>query len=237
MKMISYLEADLLAAQFRSKFGLSLTEPIFIKTLLMKLGVTAVFRPLSESSYGIGCKASGSKMFILVNSNSTIGRQNFTIAHELYHFFYDEHPEPHLCSNIYNSSSEKNANRFASSLLMPREGILSMVCKEEVESRKISLATVLRLENYFGVSRSALLFRLKDIELIDSKRKEELKNLPVKESARDYGYDLSVYKKGNEGLTLGDFGEKARILFERGIISEGHYVELMNMISYDRSKD
>ncbi|MBP5693778.1 MAG: ImmA/IrrE family metallo-endopeptidase [Bacteroidales bacterium] len=236
MKTISYLEADLLAAQFRSKLGLGLTEPICIKSLLMKLGVTAVFRPLSESSYGIGCKSSGNKMFILVNSNTTIGRQNFTIAHELYHFFFDEHPAPHMCSQYCNSITERNANRFASSLLMPREGILSMVCKEEVESRKVSLATVLRLENYFEVSRSALLFRLKDIELIDSKRKEELRKLPIKESAKDYGYDLSVYEKGNEGLTLGDFGEKARILFERGTISEGHYVELMNMISYDRSK-
>ena len=237
MKTISYIEADLLAAQFRSRFGLGLTEPICVKTLLMKLCITAVYRPLSENTFGVGCKSSGNKMFILVNSNTTIGRQHFTIAHELYHFYYDKHPEPHLCSNIYNSASEKNANRFASSLLMPREGILSMVCKEEVESRKVSLATVLRLENYFEVSRSALLFRLKDIELIDSKRKEELKKLPVKESAKDYGYDLSVYEKGNEGLTLGDFGEKARILFERGTISEGHYVELMNMITYDRSKN
>ena len=31
---------------------------------------------------------------------------------------------------------------------------------------------------------------------------------------------------------IGDFGAKARELFEKDIISEGHYVELLNMIGY-----
>jgi hypothetical protein len=31
---------------------------------------------------------------------------------------------------------------------------------------------------------------------------------------------------------IGDFGVKARELYERDIISEGHYWELLNMIGY-----
>ena len=44
-------------------------------------------------------------------------------------------------------------------------------------------------------------------------------------------HDLSLYEAGNNGMVIGDFGEKARLLFESGRISEGHYYELLNMIS------
>ena len=106
-----------------------------------------------------------------------------------------------------------------------------MVSDEEVRKRKVSLATVLRMEQYFGVSRITLLLRLKDIGLISEQLLVELKSVPVKESAKQYGYDLSLYEAGNAGVVIGDFGEKARLLFESGRISEGHYYELMNMIT------
>lgn len=229
MKNLSIPEAELLAGQFRSKTGLSLTEPINVKTLIRKLGITAVYRPLSESSYGIGCKSGSGKLFILVNSNSTRGRQHFTIAHELYHLFYEEHPVPHMCGQGV-STEEKNANRFASALLMPKEGMLSMISPGEITNHNINLSTVLRMEQFFGVSRNTLLIRLKDIGLISQQRLDELKGIPAKDSALSYGYDLSLYEKGNAGLVIGDFGEKARILFEEEKISEGHYEELLNMI-------
>jgi hypothetical protein len=44
-----------------------------------------------------------------------------------------------------------------------------------------------------------------------------------------------LYEKGNEGVVIGDFGEKARRLFELEKISEGHYVELLNMIRDGRT--
>lgn len=234
MKTLTILEADSLAAKFRSDLGLGLAEPINAKTLIRKLGVTLVYRPLSENSFGISCM-SGHKRFMLVNSNSTRGRQHFTIAHELYHLYFDEKPMPHMCGDGVDGE-EKNANRFASSLLMPREGVLTMVSKEEIVGRKVLLATVLKLEQYFSVSRITLLIRLKDIGLITQQQLEALKTVGVKESAREYGYDMSLYESGNEGLVIGDFGEKARALFETGKISEGHYNELMNML-YGREEN
>lgn len=228
MKSLSIPEADSLAAKFRSELGMGLAEPINAKTLIRKLGVTAVYRPLSENSFGISCMSEG-KRFMLVNSNSTRGRQHFTIAHELYHLFFDENPKPHICDGIA-IGEEKNANRFASSLLMPREGLLTMVSKEEIAGHTANLATVLRMEQMFGVSRMTLLIRLKDIGLIGQPCLDKLKAVPVKESAQEYGYDLSLYEPGNAGLVIGDFGEKARLLFEQGKISEGHYLELLNMI-------
>ena len=142
---------------------------------------------------------------------------------------------PHMCGGVA-IGEEKNANRFASSLLMPREGILPLVSREEVKLRRVSLATVLRLEQFFGVSRGTLLIRLKDIGLITQSCLDQLKEVSVKVSALEYGYDLALYEPGNEGLVIGDFGEKARLLFERGTISEGHYEELLNMIRDGRGE-
>lgn len=235
MKSLSIPEADSLAAKFRSVLGMGLAEPVNAKTIIRKLGVTLVYRPLSENSFGISCR-SGEKRFMLVNSNSTRGRQHFTIAHELYHLYYDENPTPHICDSVV-SAEEKNANRFAASLLMPREGVLSMVSNEEIAGHAVTLATVLRMEQMFGVSRMTLLIRLKDIGLISQSCLDKLKAVPVKESAREYGYDLSLYEPGNAGLVIGDFGEKARLLFEKGKISEGHYIELLNMIQDGRGEE
>lgn len=236
MKRLSINEAELLAEKFRFQTGLSLTEPVNAKTLLRKQNITAVYRPMSEKTFGISCKSASGKMFMLINSNSTRGRQHFTIAHEIYHLYFDEHPTPHICKGTA-TGEEKNANSFASALLMPKAGLLKVVSDEEIGNHDVSMATVLRLEQLFGTSRSTLLVRLKEINLITQKRLDELKVVPVKESALEYGYDLSLYESGNEGLVIGDFGEKARTLFEKGIISEGHYGELLNMITNGRSKD
>ncbi len=236
MKTLSINEAELLASKFRADNGLSMSEPVNAKTIVRKLNIMTLYRPLSEKSYGISCKSSDGKMFMMINSNSTRGRQHFTVAHELYHLFYDENPEPHMCNGTTNSK-EKSADRFASALLMPKEGLYSELPQEDIIRHDVSLSSVLRLEQLFSVSRKSLLLRFKDLDLITQKRLDELYAISVKDSARKYGYDLSLYEKGNEGLVIGDFGEKARKLFEQGKISEGHYQELLNMITYARKKD
>ena len=236
MKKLSINEAEALADKFRTHVDINLNEPINVKTLMRKLGVTTMYRPLSENSYGISCKSKSGKMFILVNSATTRGRQHFTIAHGFYHLFYDDNPMAHMCDGKA-TGEEKNANMFASALLLPRGGVLSMFSPEEITSRTVKLATILRIEQFFGVSRLNLLLRLKDLGLASEKLIEEIRSISVKDSARAYGYDLSLYEPGNENLVIGDFGEKARILFESGKISEGHYYELLNMISDGREED
>ena len=57
MKKLSINEAEALADKFRTQVGINLNEPINVKTLMRKLGVTTMYRPLSENSYGISCKS------------------------------------------------------------------------------------------------------------------------------------------------------------------------------------
>lgn len=230
MKKLTVADAESLACKFRADNSLALNGPVDTKTLLRSLNITAMYRSLSETSFGISCRSKNGKMFMLINSNSTIGRQHFTIAHELYHLFYDENPVPHICFGAF-TGEEKNANMFASALLLPREGIFQMVRPEEISNHSIGLATILKMEQLFQVSRINLLLRLKELNLITEAGLKSIQAIPVKESAREYGYDISLYEPGNCGLFIGDFGEKARILYESEKISEGHYQELLNMIS------
>ena len=91
----------------------------------------------------------------------------------------------------------------------------------------------MKLEHYFSVYRSALLYRLLNIGIITEKKRAELAEIKVKYSARCFGYDTALYEAANEGLVIGDFGEKARNLFDQGKISESHYMELLHKINID----
>ena len=108
MNTITITEAETLAEKFRFQEGLSQSEPINAKMLVRKLNITLVYRPLSENSFGISCR-SGEKRFMLINSQSTRGRQHFTIGHELYHLYFDENPVPHMCCGGPATGEEKNA--------------------------------------------------------------------------------------------------------------------------------
>ena len=235
MKKLAKEAIEQLALKMRAQAGLNPFEPIHTKTLLRKLGVMVIYRPLSEKACGLSMRsADGSGKFMLINSNNSRGRQHFTICHELFHLFYDEEPKPHICGTpgMEREPAEINANAFASALLLPQAGVLGSIPSEEIMNRRITTATMLRVEQLFGVSHQSLCYCLRHLRLLTE---EELQthleeSKVIQDIATEYGYDLSLYQPGNEGVVIGDFGEKARLLYEQERISEGHYVELLNLL-------
>ena len=167
---------------------------------------------------------------MLVSSNSTVGRQHFTIGHELYHLYFDENPQPHMCEAEGKAPAEQSADIFASNLLLPRVGLLAMLPEEYPSAKKLDLATVVKMEQRFQVSRQALLFRLKRLGIIDESQLQTLLMAPTRDAAQRRGYDVALYENGNEGLVIGDYSSLATDLFEKGRISEGHYNELINVL-------
>ena len=234
MSRINYTQIENLVVKFRSMVGLSSYEPVHVKTVLLKLGIIAKYRPLSDKTFGLSLKTPDDRFkFILINSNSRRGRQHFTIAHELYHLYYDPNPQPHICDGEERDKSEMEANTFASILLMPQEGVINLIPDEELRSQKLKVGTVLRLEQFFSVSHEAMVNRLRTLKLISESQRKELLDMTITDVASVYGFDLSLYRKGNENLLLGDYGEKLRELYNRQIISEGHYWELHKLIYND----
>jgi Zn-dependent peptidase ImmA (M78 family) len=101
---------------------------------------------------------------IYVNANEPEVRQNFTIAHELGHYFCGhtdscrEDPAFNL-SPAVSIHEERQANEFAANLLMPKIA-LEYLIYEKKEFNIENLAAI------FEVSLSAIHFRLKNLGFI-----------------------------------------------------------------------
>ena len=222
------------ARDFRNRCGFNQTEPLSIQSMLLQLGVLTVFRQLSPSISGMAIKIEAPKIrrFMLINSHQTLGRQHFTICHELYHLFIQKQFESMICkTGEFNrrDREEFKADLFASYLLLPSEGILQLIPDQEIGLNKIQLPTILKIEHYFQSSRAALLYRLKEMDLLDN-RHYELFSKDVIRSATQLGYPSQLYESCHDGLSIGDYGVKARQLYESDKISEGHYMSLMQAI-------
>lgn len=99
---------------------------------------------------------------IKVNKLHSETRQRFTIAHELGHFVYHKDDEQEFVDTTFfrgmtSDNLEYTANRFASELLMPEEQVRQLIDKENIRSVAV-------LATRFGVSSSAMLYRVKELK-------------------------------------------------------------------------
>jgi Zn-dependent peptidase ImmA (M78 family) len=223
------------ARSFRTSNSLNGTDPIRLKSLLQKINVITVFQPLSASFSGMALKAERNQnsveRFMLVNSNMTLGKQHFTICHELFHLYIQQDFKSQVCrTGLFDKKLDINeyyADIFASYLLLPTEGLLKEIPDEELNKKRISLRTILQLENYYSCSRTALLYRLKASRLIDSQAYETFsKN--VKRGALENGFSTALYEPGNHSVVIGNYGSLAKELYDNEEISQSHYYSLLS---------
>lgn len=230
---MNHLVLEKKANDFRNSNGIGSNDSIRLKSLLYKLNVLTVFKPLSSTFSGMAIKVENGKeikRFILVNSSKTLGNQHFTICHELYHLFIQEKFTSMVCTTgefKRSDGEEYNADIFASYLLLPETGIKSLIPDEELGKDKITLKTILKIEQYFSCSRAALLYRLKHLEIISSHYSEPFYN-NVKRGAVEKAYTTDLYESGNHNQVIGDYGTIAYDLYENEIISESHYFTLLH---------
>jgi Zn-dependent peptidase ImmA (M78 family) len=232
--MPSNLNLEKAATEFRGRYGYNTINPIRIKSLLQQLNVLTIFRKMNEAFSGMSLKI-GEDKFILINSVHSLGRQHFTIFHELYHLYVQKDFEHIICDNSIDKKDKKeeeNANLFAANLMLPRDGLLKFISSDELKKDTISLSTILGLEQYYSCSHKAMLIRLEDLHLISESLKVQF-SVDIKTAARQYGYDTSLYESGNDELVIGDYGVKAKKLFDENIISKAHYLELMRDLGID----
>lgn len=233
---------ELLAQEFRQKNGLSYTEPLKLKSLLQKANVLTIYKPLSSKFSGMSIKIDYQEnifRFMLVNSEHPVGKQHFTVCHELYHLYFQKDFKAAVSNagsfNKKGNPEEYNADIFASYLLLPEDGIWEMVPEAERSKNKIKIGTILSIEQYYGSSHTASLFRLLNMGLIDNKLKDEYSS-GIMALARKFGYGTSLYEKDNENDVIGDYGKLAYKAWEEGIVSESAYFGLLKDLGVDLSK-
>ena len=227
------------AHQFRRDNGIGSDEPLNFGSLFHRLKIIAVYKEMSDSFSGMSIKIDDYR-FILINSSNPIGRQNFTICHELFHLFVQEDFTSHKCTTgEFNrkDKSEYDADRFASYLLMPEEGIIKTIPDDELKKKNlISLPTFLKIEQYYACSRTALLYRLDCLDIIDIEKYDEFR-INVSREAVKLGFDSYLYLPDKKDKVVGDYGELANKLFNTESISETHYASLMRDIGVDIDSD
>ncbi len=232
MKEVLKKEAFLL----RQINGLNPSEPIYFKSLLQKLNVQTMFNPLkAQNISGMAIKVNDSLRFMLINTNVPKGRQHFTIAHELYHLFIQPDFTHYTCNTgLFQKKNtwEYRADIFASNLILPEEGLYKLIPDKEFPKDKIEIRTILSIEHYYSCSRSALLYRLKELGLITSVVYDKFDKDKIK-SAKEYGFDTKLYFADNMRTFIGDYGSLAKQLFDSEKISETHYLSLMADIGID----
>ena len=170
-----------------------------------------------------------SDMLIGINSNMSIGRQNFTLAHELYHLLYEENKNNFvICDYSSESESEIEANIFASYLLIPYEGL-----KRYAKNRNISkwtLDDVIAAEQYYQISHMALLFRLVEQNFITEEESEEFQNVKISHEARIRGFNDDLYYPSPEDrkyFSLGNYVKSVVKAYSSNKISVGKKDELL----------
>ncbi len=223
------------ANKFRRESGIGLETSIDLEKLLLTLKVLTVYKPLESEFSGMALKANNNR-FMLINSALAVGRQNFTIGHELYHLFIQENFNFQMCNAGKFDKKDKeeyHADIFSSYFLMPEAALVKQIPEKELGwGETLSLATIIKMEQYFGVSRAALLVRLSKGKYIHyDDYKQFLLN--VTRSAVEHGYSADLYRLTNKEKVVGDYGVKARELYDTDKISESHYHSLMLDIGLD----
>ena len=225
---MSEIKARQLAIDTRLKLGLQSTEHFDVYRAVSSLGITCVKRPLVSSISGATLKTNKVKV-ILVNSSKTLGHQNFTVAHEIYHCLYDDNLVSRACkteSFDRVSDSEQVADLFATHLLMPEDAIFNQLLLRKKLDVKLTLADIINLEQFFSVSRKAMCWRLEDLKLITRDENDRC-CVNVIQGARLLGKNTDLYKSTDDKAIISDYAEKASEALQKNLITESRYEEIL----------
>lgn len=157
-----------------------------------ELGLDVALEPLPDGLAGL-CVVNDRACLALVDSSAVVGRQRFTLAHEIAHLLAGD-PEPVLVDEQLFSSSprERQANAFAAHLLMPEAGL-----KRAIKERKIDGRVAAELLYEFGVSMDALCWQLLNLGWIKEGQRRSLQGTPPKALAFQHGY-VSQWHAGEQ---------------------------------------
>ncbi len=103
--------------------------------------------------------------FIYLNRAKPLGRQRFTAAHEFGHHVLGHVEELDVdVMAEQQSQEERDANRFAAELLVPRRGVMKFAIKEKLDPTMIEGA--IRVAKHFRVTLQPALIQMKWADLV-----------------------------------------------------------------------
>ncbi|SUO90551.1 helix-turn-helix domain-containing protein [Streptococcus uberis] len=186
------------ASQVRENWGLG-DKPIFnVLRLLETHGFhIAIINSRSEKvdAFGsfvelkTGVNSERYYCILIDQDNNNFFRQQFSLAHELGHWaLHARTVYPQELSNMEYRQMEQEANRFASSFLLP-----SSAFSKDIKGHEEDLMHYLKLKSKWNVSIASMVYRAKDLNLLTSKQYTRLqKRMSAKGWRREEPEDASI---------------------------------------------
>jgi Zn-dependent peptidase ImmA (M78 family)/transcriptional regulator with XRE-family HTH domain len=182
------------AEDARAYFKLGLEPIANLRSLADAYGITVYYAPLGADLRGTVSGAfvphHGVGFSILVNGETTPGRQLFTLAHEIGHALF--HGD-RLYINYFGrrEAAERFANTFAGEFLAPTHHL-----RATVESFGVSKVTdpevVVHLQRYYRVSYDMMLVRLSQANLVTDTDRDRLRHVRPVHLAVQLGYETDA---------------------------------------------
>lgn len=144
---------DILAAHWSGAI------PIEPQKIAESMGAQVVYHDCSESG---SLEIRDGTPVIYVREHDPAGRKRFTVAHEIGHWVLGHGNSFRDPAANFSSSSgtlvERQANRFAACLLMPRGPVIELASRGKLNSSDLA--------RLFQVSQIAMEYRLRNLDLI-----------------------------------------------------------------------
>lgn len=197
------------ANDIRNLHGLGQRPIADIFALLEDIGIYLFKKPFYNSNLSAVFVNDNKRSLVVINSDRTLGHQIFSVAHELSHYYYDKHIISGACSinkNGQKNETEQLADLFASHFLMPDDGVISVAEKRVNKDGKLDLLDIIFIQQYFGVSWSAMLTKLEYLKYIDNK--ESLRNVGIKAFTQALRYNTGLIEKTQDTYISKQYIEK-----------------------------
>jgi len=251
----------------RSRLGLGRAPLPGLADLLESQGVRTAVEELPDNVSGLTLLGREQSPLIVLNSRHPPLRWRFSFAHEYAHVLLDR-SRGGVVSRLEdrNEVKEIRANAFAAALLMPADGVrafvqdlgkgsasrhTAQVYDEEGQapvrvegraaprSQDLQMYDVIRIAEHFGVSRMAMIYRLRNLRLITQPELETLKA-----QAEDRHTDEMAGVLGANPRTEPEPSSAFRRRFvgclleayRRSLISRGKLLELGGLIGLSRAE-
>jgi Zn-dependent peptidase ImmA (M78 family)/transcriptional regulator with XRE-family HTH domain len=135
---------------------------------------------------------------VVINSDMTLGRQTFTVGHEMAHaFFHSRTVDVIVSMPGAEVGRERFADAFAGELLVPGDELRRMVTEQAPWNGLTNPTTIVHLQRHFGVSYATLRVRLLQEHLIDRAIFDELAQVSPSRLAQALGYPVHPADMGD----------------------------------------
>jgi len=171
----TYRDAEKLAGVAVREMGLGATPAtVLFEILEAQYGVMIFYQDLGEDGSAVSVRGPFG-LAMLLNSREPPWRRNFSCAHELFHLLtWESVARRQLEQNAeLFDKAEKLAEAFASALLLPKAALLAELARVS-QGDRIETPQLIALAHKFGVSTSALLWRMRHLKLISEAAAKQL---------------------------------------------------------------